>query len=604
MKSIGYSFISLITGFVVAYLLFTRTEMGMQNIKPLNLGILNFADSSVYEGGVVDGLMSGQGKLSWSNGVVYTGEFKNGLLNGYGKFTYPSGIVHEGQFVNGLAEGEGKIIFENGAIYEGQFKADREDGRGRFIYSNGDIYEGDFRAGSMEGKGKWIIPGSHTYVGDVKAGGIMHGQGQINYENGNEYTGNFDNGLFSGQGIYKTLAGVIYSGSFVEGKFEGEGTYTKPGYGSLVGSFKNWYAEGQGVRTDDEGNQWQGNFVKSQLEGEGVYIGVDGEYYKGGFEYGYFNGQGQYINKNGDQYIGGFKSGRKHGEGTYTFKEEKEGVKEFNGRWNFGKLVEGDENMVIFSGEKIGEYGLYQQSIKLEEALSAVKNDDDPKTNLYLLAIAGWGDEEVFNREIKYIKDNFEEKFQLTDRSIYLVNSRRDIHTNPFATTTSIKQSIEHLAQKMDRENDILMIYATSHGDQEAGFGLQHNGIALPDLEHEAFKKILSDSGIKHKVVVISACYSGVFMDYLKDDSTMVMTASSADKRSFGCADDSDFTYFGKALFKHGLAETNNFKEAFNIANQLISEWETEDDLTPSEPMIHSSAAIEQKLQSWQTGLQ
>jgi ABC-type branched-subunit amino acid transport system substrate-binding protein len=99
-------------------------------------------------------------------------------------------------------------------------------------------------------------------------------------------------------------------------------------------------------------------------------------------------------------------------------------------------------------------------------------------------------------------------------------------------------------------------------------------------------RKLLDDSAIKHRVIVISACYSGGFIDGLKDDNNLVITAAAADKNSFGCDNESDFTYFGKAYFDEALRKTWSFTEAFEIAKPMIAAREKEQDYTPSEPQM------------------
>ncbi|HEV7392919.1 MAG TPA: C13 family peptidase [Burkholderiales bacterium] len=52
--------------------------------------------------------------------------------------------------------------------------------------------------------------------------------------------------------------------------------------------------------------------------------------------------------------------------------------------------------------------------------------------------------------------------------------------------------------------------------------------------------KLLKESGIRHKVVVISACYSGGFIDAVRSDHTLVITAARHDRTSFGCSDENE----------------------------------------------------------------
>lgn len=114
--------------------------------------------------------------------------------------------------------------------------------------------------------------------------------------------------------------------------------------------------------------------------------------------------------------------------------------------------------------------------------------------------------------------------------------------------------------------------------------------------------ELLRESGIHQKVVFVSDCYSDGFIDSMKDDLTLVITAARRDRRSFGCADENDFTYFGRAFFKEALHSSKSFAQAFENASSLVDEWERADAAKSSKPaavdhhslsQIHNSIAIE-----------
>ena len=87
-------------------------------------------------------------------------------------------------------------------------------------------------------------------------------------------------------------------------------------------------------------------------------------------------------------------------------------------------------------------------------------------------------------------------------------------------------------------------------------------------------------------MVVISACYSGGFIPPLKDDKTLVMTAARADRVSFGCSEENDFTYFGRALFAEAFNETDDLTRAFELAKAKVAEREQAEEFEASEPQL------------------
>ena len=83
----------------------------------------------------------------------------------------------------------------------------------------------------------------------------------------------------------------------------------------------------------------------------------------------------------------------------------------------------------------------------------------------------------------------------------------------------------------------------------------------------------------------------------------MVMTSSKSDHVSFGCSDEAEFTFFGRAYFEKSLASTKSFKNAFEEAKKLITVWEKKEGYSHSEPQFSSSDAIEDKLSQWRNSI-
>ncbi len=552
-------FIFLLVGFLSAYIVLTKTTLGVQT-----LGAKSFDRQQL------------------PNGAFYQGTFdEEGLFTGNGLLTWENGDVYEGGFLQGLMHGKGTLRF-----------------------SSGDIYLGGFIKGEMHGVGQWAFENGDIYTGDIAKDGLFHGQGVLISASGESYSGEFKKNLFHGQGVFTNSDKKSYSGEFIKGEFTGAGTTTSEDEGSLVGQFKNWQAHGLGFRTDKKGNQWRGAFEDGQLNGKGEFIAITGEYYKGMFAFNRFHGEGRLTDRQGNTYQGDFKFGFKHGTGEFEYANALDGIKKFRGVWRRDELIQGDDQVEIFSAERIAEKAMFEQNSLLQGSFEKLARDDGEAPQLFMLGIAGWGKEEVFRREINFIETQLNELFDSQHRSIFLVNSQRSIDQRPLATLHSIEKSLQALANVMDKEKDILMIYATSHGDKKSGFALAHKGIALHSLTPDRLTELLDESGIKHRLIIISACYSGVFIEPLQSEYTMVLTAASKDKTSFGCSDESSFTYFGKAFFKKSLEKHKSFSATFEEAKNLIAAWESEQKMTPSEPQISEGSMIKLQLKKWRDALQ
>jgi hypothetical protein len=109
---------------------------------------------------------------------------------------------------------------------------------------------------------------------------------------------------------------------------------------------------------------------------------------------------------------------------------------------------------------------------------------------------------------------------------------------------------------------------------------------------------MLDEAGIKWRVVIVSACYSGGYIKTLQSPNTLVATASAADKTSFGCGNEFEFTYFGQAFFKDQLNHQTSFISALKQADIEIGKREVREKKEPSKPQLSVGTGIETKLLS------
>ena len=85
-------------------------------------------------------------------------------------------------------------------------------------------------------------------------------------------------------------------------------------------------------------------------------------------------------------------------------------------------------------------------------------------------------------------------------------------------------------------------------------------------------------------------------MEPLRDERTVVITASAADRTSFGCSDDRHLTYFGEAFYRDALPSASSLRLAFEAAREAIAKREAAEGIRESLPQAHFGALIEKKL--------
>ena len=521
----------------------------------------------------------------------------------------PDGGRYYGPLVDGKLHGRGRIEWPNGSSYEGEFSKGMMSGKGRMRFANGNTYEGEVRDGMMSGRGRFEVPDREVYEGAFRQDSYW-GQGEARYNDGRTYRGEFARGEFHGKGRFENANGDVYEGDFRKGEFTGSGRFARKDGGHYEGEFRNWVFNGRG-RYTDKTNVWEGTFADGMLQGRGKATEWRGTY-EGEFKNSQFHGQGKLKLTNGDVYEGAFENGFYEGQGTLTYaKPRPDGRKQDSGVWRFGSLPQDAERK---QATKNIEVALYAQKELLDKALAALQPREPGRINLYLLTVAGDASQEVFRREVDFVQTEFARRFRTAGRSVSLINSRSTTASTPMATVTSIRQAVKAIAARMDREQDILFLFLTSHGSKEHQLTLNQNGMELADLGAAELGALLKESGIRWKVVVVSACYSGGFIDPLKDERTLVMTAARHDRRSFGCADENDFTYFGRAFFKEALPKSRSFAEAFRGAEKLVKDWERKDASGPASgrvpaagkaddlhslPQISTGNAIDEHLKRW-----
>ena len=200
------------------------------------------------------------------------------------------------------------------------------------------------------------------------------------------------------------------------------------------------------------------------------------------------------------------------------------------------------------------EEQIYRQPELLDRALADLAPQDPALPDVYFVGFAGYGDQEVFSKEASFARDALAQRYDLHQHSLILANSPEPARDALLASTTALRHSLDGVAQKMDVANDVLMLYITSHGSDDGSVAVSESGMPFNDLYVDDLKQALKESGIRWRVLIVSACYSGTFIEPLKDDYTIIFTAARADRTSFGCSDERDLTYFGEALFRDVVA--------------------------------------------------
>src|SRR5262245_5313172 len=163
------------------------------------------------------------------------------------------------------------------------------------------------------------------------------------------------------------------------------------------------------------------------------------------------------------------------------------------------------------------------------------------------------------------------------------------------ATPASLREALVTMAARMDRDNDVLFVFLTSHGSPR-GVAIQ-SGRRQGVLTPAQLASMLRETGVRQKVVIISACYSGVFIP-LADANTVVITAADATHPSFGCEKTATWTFFGRAFFNEAVPRTDNLRDAFVLARTAVLAREQKERYEPSNPQMAGGQSFSGRLRA------
>jgi len=258
-------------------------------------------------------------------------------------------------------------------------------------------------------------------------------------------------------------------------------------------------------------------------------------------------------------------------------------------RANAGMQIESNRS----PAEEYAEHG------KLERALRALAPQRRGVVDAYVVSISLDSDP-VFGREARVAGDVLRRRYDAAGRTIVLAGTDGSGPSAlPRGTPGTLAIALARIAELMDESEDVLVLYATTHG---APFGLYYHDAdsGFGAISPSRLRTMLDDLGIRNRLLILSACYSGVFVPALQSETTAIITAASADRTSFGCAAENDWTFFGDAMINHALRKAQPLAAAFAEANGLITTWEAQFPVRASQPQISIGAGTPR----WLTALE
>lgn len=223
--------------------------------------------------------------------------------------------------------------------------------------------------------------------------------------------------------------------------------------------------------------------------------------------------------------------------------------------------------------------------IRFASALANLRPQQPGVVDAFVV-VAALDTDPVFNREAREAGRVLARRFDADGRTIVLAEDEGGDRAAAAGTPTHLGAALARAGAMMDSDEDVLILYATTHGTPRAGMNYKHVAYGSGLLAPDQLAAMLDASGLRNRLIIIQACYSGQFVPTLAAPRTVVATAASAMNPSFGCSPGNDWTFFGHALINLAMRQPDTFARQFRRAMVAIIGWEQKLGIESSNPQI------------------
>jgi len=229
---------------------------------------------------------------------------------------------------------------------------------------------------------------------------------------------------------------------------------------------------------------------------------------------------------------------------------------------------------------------------RLTDSLAGLAAHRQGVVDAYVIVI-GLDSDPVFGREAREAGKVLSRRFDASGRTLVLAGGDgQGGAVLPMGSLHALSLALARVAELMNPDEDVLVLYSTSHGiplgityhDGDEGYGV---------LTPARLAGLLGELRLHNRLLILSACYSGIFVPALRSDSTALFTAASAERPSFGCAAENDWTFFGDAMINRAMRKPQPLASASKEALKLVGEWESKKKFEPSQPQVSIGTRVD-----------
>lgn len=197
----------------------------------------------------------------------------------------------------------------------------------------------------------------------------------------------------------------------------------------------------------------------------------------------------------------------------------------------------------------------------------------------------------VFQRDILLAQRKFLE-INPNVQSILLSNQLESNQLNyPFATQSTLDTVFKKVGDWSQKYPINLIILISTHGNVDI-LSINIANTYWPAIRSSHIKKWLEGLHDVPSAMLLSACFSGSFIQPLADENRIILTAAAYNRNSFGCAYHDENTYFIGNLFSTDWNSKNTWEENYRQMNEKIQQTEKKLGLPNSSPQIYLANSL------------
>jgi hypothetical protein len=235
------------------------------------------------------------------------------------------------------------------------------------------------------------------------------------------------------------------------------------------------------------------------------------------------------------------------------------------------------------------EDALVDQHARIDAAVAALPPHRGG-AEMPVLAIGGEGYQAIFDREARRAASVLAKRGG--GPALVMSNTPEQVEHGLLASRRTVPLALAALGHRA-RPGDTLIVYITSHGGEDASVSMEAPFIEFAPMTAANLANALDTAGFKRRIIILSACFAGSWIDRLASPTTIVVAAAAADRTSFGCDDSRQFTVFGEAMLGALAAPGLSLATAFDRAKKRITATEKAEGAEPSLPETRVGAAMQ-----------